>query len=80
MDSGSVTRSLFHIYCNTGPEGDEKGGEQALSTREDSQVEDPIEFLNRMSGKSDRLCDSSSNQNLSPITPTFEYDRYENES
>uniref|UniRef100_A0A7I4EMG6 CRC domain-containing protein n=1 Tax=Physcomitrium patens TaxID=3218 RepID=A0A7I4EMG6_PHYPA len=57
-----------------GPEGDEKDGEQANFVREDSQSEDPIELLNRMSGKTDRLRDNSTKPNLSPNTPTFEYD------
>lgn len=58
-----------------GPEeGDAKEGEQqANSSLEESHAEDPIELLNRMSGKSDRLRDCAK-PNLSPITPTFEHD------
>ena len=65
----------FDFGCNAGPEGDEKEGEQASSGREESQAEDPIELLNRMSGKCDRLRDSAK-PNLSPITPSFEHDGY----
>lgn len=71
-----MTCSSFHVGCNVGPEGDEKDGEQANFVREDSQSEDPIELLNRMSGKTDRLRDNSTKPNLSPNTPTFEYDLY----
>ncbi|KAG0609999.1 hypothetical protein M758_7G031100 [Ceratodon purpureus] len=56
-----------------GSEGDDKEAEQVNSGREEPQAEDPIELLNRMSGKSDRLRDSAK-ANLSPITPTFEND------
>jgi hypothetical protein len=71
---GTIVKNKFSSYsgCNTGPEGDEKEGEQANSIREESPAEDPIELLNRMSGKSDR----SAKPNLSPITPTFEHDGY----
>lgn len=63
--------------CNAGPEeGEAKEGEQqANSSLEESHAEDPIELLNRMSGKSDRLRDCAK-PNLSPITPTFEHDGY----
>lgn len=75
---GSSSLQNFLVYVETpGPEeGEEKEGEQANSVREETQTEDPIELLNRMSGKSDRLRDSAK-QNLSPITPTFDYDGYD---
>lgn len=57
--------------CNAGPAEGEEEGEQAISSREESQVDDPIELLNRMSGNSDRLQDCAK-----PITPTFEHDGY----
>lgn len=68
---------LSDIDCNAGPEeGEAKEGEQqANSSLDESHAEDPIELLNRMSGKSDRLRDCAK-PNLSPITPTFEHDGY----
>lgn len=65
------------IKCNAGAEeGEAKEGEQqANSPLDESHAENPIELLNRMSGKSDRLRDSAK-PILSPITPTFEHDGY----
>ncbi|KAG0566023.1 hypothetical protein KC19_7G032300 [Ceratodon purpureus] len=54
-------------------EGDDKEGPQVNSAREECQADDPIELLNKMSGKSDRLRDSTK-PNLSPMTPSFDHD------
>ena len=56
-------------------EGDDKEGPQVNSAREECQADDPIELLNKMSGKSDRLRDSTK-PNLSPMTPSFDHDGY----
>jgi len=54
-------------------EGEEKEGEQAISSREESQVHDPVELFSRMNGNIDQLQDCAK-PNLSPITPGFEHD------
>ncbi|CAM6010218.1 unnamed protein product [Sphagnum balticum] len=54
-------------------EEEEKDGNQVFTMQEEPQADDPIELLNRMSGKSEQFR-SSGNKNISPITPSFEND------
>ncbi|CAK9230129.1 unnamed protein product [Sphagnum jensenii] len=50
-----------------------KEGDQVFTSQEEPQADDPIELLNRMSGKSEQFrC--TGNKNISPITPSFEHD------
>ncbi|CAM6022196.1 unnamed protein product [Sphagnum balticum] len=50
-----------------------KEGDQVFTSQEEPQADDPIELLNRMSGKSEQFR-STGNKNISPITPSFEHD------
>ncbi|CAM6047650.1 unnamed protein product [Sphagnum compactum] len=52
---------------------EEKEGDQVFTSQEEPQADDPIELLNRMSGKSEQFR-STGNKNISPITPSFEHD------
>jgi hypothetical protein len=59
--------------CNAGPEGDEKDGKQASGGREESQAEEPMELVKRMSGRCDRVRESA-RANLCEMTPGLEHE------
>ncbi len=66
----------LHVFSAGSREEEEKDGNQVFTMQEEPQADDPIELLNRMSGKSEQFR-SSGNKNISPITPSFENDGYE---
>jgi hypothetical protein len=71
----SYWKHLLHEF-SAGSREEGKEGDQVFTSQEEPQADDPIELLNRMSGKSEQFR-STGNKNISPITPSFEHDGYE---